>query len=510
MWQMGASRLFTFMHAVIERIVTLGMVTLALTSSGSIAGVSPAYPIANSMSTMACFPWVWTCVRAVAGDTAGLPQVAVRRGLRGERTIVNDPILVLLEHPSTGVTGHLFRKQLFADYLLTGNAYVWRASQVELLRLHPENVQPIPMGKGLGQAVGAFKVWDGEKHVILPASEVLHIRDISWASGVQSLLGESAIRCLHDDLTMELGAKKLAATQAAKGRPDGNLGEDGAKALVNRWEQATKAMHGAFATGRGVKATPLGWSPKEFEFAERSAVVRDVILAVFEVPPARAGLSSANYGTQKQQMRTYWESVQRRTAAFDEAFSMWALPGTRIETDFTNVESLQVAYTERQQRILTWVALGASPSEAAAYEGFDESPVSHINEAPASAMQPGQVRPTKPEEPQGDKAQHLAPVVAAYLHTSRAGFALIAEEAASGADVRLLTRLESERLFAVLELHTTREIARWFADELAGSLVESARIALADGTPDDEVEAFSTARALHIASRIAAASRVAA
>lgn len=501
-------RLWAFVQSWVERIALLGAVTLALGGPG--VGVSPDYPVANSMSTMATFPWVWTCVRAVAGDAAGLPLVAVRRDARGRRQLVDDPMLRLLERPSLGVTGHLLRKQLLVDYLLTGNAYVWRASEVELIRLHPEDVRPVPMGRGLGQAIGAYDVWDGERHVTLPASQVLHIRDVSWASGTQALLGEAAIRCLHDDLTMERGAKRLAAHQASKGRPevllstDGQLGKEGADELVARWEKATKALHGAFAAGRGVKATPLGWSPKEFEFAARSEVVRDVILAVFEVPPARAGLSSANYGTQKQQMRTYWESIVRRVAAFDQAWSLWAAPGVSIETDFTSVEALQVSYTERQQRILTWCALGASPAESAAYEGFDESPVSRIT-TPIANVQPSAGASKKPEEPQGDKGLPLAVVLGSYLHVSRGGYALIAEQAASGIDTSLLVRLEAERLYAVLELHLERSDARWWADEIAASTAEAARMALADGIEvDAELEAFSPGRAVRLAERIRA------
>jgi phage portal protein BeeE len=452
---------------------------------------------------MARFPWVWTCVRAVAGDAAGLPLCAVRMVDGKRRVLDGDPIVRLLQRPSTGVTGYLLRKQLAVDYLLTGNAYIWRASEFEAIRLHPEDVEPVPMGSGLGQAIGAYKVWDGEKHVMLPAGSgvgaVLHVRDVSWESGVQALIGESAIRCLHDDLTMELGAKSLAAAQATKGRPEillsteGQLGPTGAKELTERWEAATKARHGAFATGRGVKATPLGWSPREFEFAARSEVVRDVVLAVFEVPPARAGLSSANYGTQKQQMRTYWESIQRRIVAFDEAFSLWCAPGVGIETDFTAVEALQVSYTERQTRVVTWVSLGATPAEAAEYEGFDEAPVG--DEAP-QAMQPGVRPPSRPEEPQGDKA------LAAYLAEAAPRYARIATAAAEGADIDLLVGWETERLFGVLSdarLTSGPADARLWAEELVAVTVEATR--MAEG-PVADLEAFSAARASRLAAQI--------
>lgn len=467
---------------LVARVVGATSVLLALDGSGGMV-VHPGYPTINSMSTMARFPWVWTCVRAVAGDAGGLPLTAVRvvgSGPTATRQIVDDPILAILRQPSVGVTEYQFRKQLWVDYLLTGNAFIWRPSPVELIRLHPAHVEP--RAAGIGGPIYEFKVWDGTKWTSVLPTAMLHIRDVSWSDDVSALLGESPIRCLHDDLTMELGAKTLAANQASKGRPEillsaeGNLGPDGAKELVDRWEAATKARHGAFATGRGVTATPLGWSPREFEFKERSEVVRDVVLAVFEVPPARAGIASANYGTDKSQLRVYWDSIRRRTRGFDDAFSTLARPGVRIEADFQDVEALQVSYTERLQRVAMWVGLGATPIDAARYEGFDDAPVGDTVDNFRSP------RPIdrQPEEPAEDRSLQVRVAVAGYLAESAPRYAHIAETAETGADVSLLLRWESERCFSVLDRALGRDLeatSRWWAEEIAGATVEAARVA---------------------------------
>lgn len=488
---------------IVARVVGATTVLLALDGTGGQV-VHPGYPTMWSMSTMARFPWVWTCVRAVAGDAGGLPLTAIRivgTGPGATRVPVDDPILAIIRNPSVGVTEYQFRKQLWVDYLLTGNAYIWRPSPVELIRLHPAHVEP--RAAGLGGPIVEFRVWDGTKWFSVFPSAMLHIKDVSWSDDVSSLLGESSIRCLHDDLTMELGAKTLAAQQASKGRPEillsteGQMGPDGAKELVGRWEEATKARHGAFATGRGVKATPLGWSPKEFEFAARSEVVRDVVLAVFEVPPARAGLASANFGTDKNQLRVYWDSIRRRTRAFDDAFSMLAQPGVRIEADFQDVEALQVSYTERLQRVAMWVGLGASPIDAARYEGFDDAPV---GDTVADFHSPRPID-RQPEEPNPQSARAIQLALVGYLAEASPRYAHMAAAAEAGSDTTLLLRWESERCFAALERSVGITAGRWWAEEIAAATLEAVR--MSDAVDEDQVRELSSVFGLERAARLA-------
>ena len=486
--------------------------TYLTTLDGSGAALHPEYPAIASMATMARFPWVWTCVRARSGDLAGLPICAVRyeRKPNGKyrRVIVpDDPALLLLQRPSRGVTGYQLRKQLVADYTLTGNAYVWRPSPVELIRLHPSHVTPVA-SPGLGASITSYRVWDGTEYRTVPAEQIIHIRDISWSDQPAALLGESPIRCLHDDLSMELGSKRLAAEQASKGRPEilmsteGQLGPNGADELVEKWETARRMKHGAFAHGRGVKVTSIGWSPREFEFAERSATVRDTVLAVFEVPPARAGISSSAYGSDKAQMRVYWESLRRTARAIDEALTLaLAQPGVELEHDFTDVEALQVSYTERWMRVSLMVGLGASPREAAEYEGFDEAPVPETVENFKSP------RPIdrQPEEPQDDRepslSMRLRAALSGYLGTSAAVYAELGAAVRAGADATIALRVETERLYGLLDDLLDPATARWWAEEVTAQTLEAVRIA------DPEVEtrelaAFAPERAARIAARI--------
>lgn len=478
---------------------------LVIASTGE-TGVTAEYSPSQALSTLARFPWVWVCASAVAWDLAGQPLVAVRREGR-RRRIVDDQALSLLQRPSPSMPGTLFLAQLMLDRQLAGNAYVWvpglgawRAGLAPYptlaLRMHPEHVE---LRSGAFGMISAFVYTDTstqarQTHTI-PAEDVIYVRGPSWRDTALSVLGESVIRCLHEDLVTELAARKLVAQQAEKGRPDvffsadGNVNKSIIDEILGRWVEATRNGLGAMVVGNGVTATPVSWSPKEFPFGERSDKLRDTILALFEVTPSRAGIAAANYGTDRQQARTYWSSLQRKSAEWSDAFSMLCAPGTRIEVDFSAVEALQVSYSERLARVQAWVAMGADPAEAAAYEGFDEAPIG-AGAGTGSAGASTAPRTDSEDGYQGTR-RALELALGVYLRAAGARYA-----AAAGTELGLLARSEAAILRSVLEGAGVARAAAW-AEELAGITDEAVRSA--GDIPLDELRAFSPDRARRIA-----------
>lgn len=478
-----------------------------LFASASIAP-APDYPALNSLSTLARFPWIWTAVQAIASDMAGTPIVAVRRKGRtarrvSDRELVDDPTLDLLEQPSAGMTGYLLLKQLWVDALLTGNAYLWRPSEVAVYRLHPSATRVLPGPFGSAAAYEHTDSRTGQR-TILPVEQVTHIRDVSWQDNDAEVYGESPIRCLHDDLTTDLGRRKTAAEVGARRTPDllfsvkdvASLGEKGAERLIERWQKAITQKHGAFVTGGDVTATPLSFTPKDLAEASSEAL-RDETLAVFGVPPTRAGLTTASYGASRQEMRVYWEGLVARGKLFTSALSRLARPGTVLEYDYSSIEALQVSYTERQHRVEVWVSMGASPKAAAEYEGFDEAPVG--DELPASQPSVSMPIDRQPEEPRdGGNDARVYEAIASHLQAAQAIYAEAGE-----ADTGLLVRWQTERLFASLvesgvvdEGATPHARARWWAEEICAVTDEGVRMGM-DGT-------FGAARARVTADQIRA------
>jgi phage portal protein BeeE len=483
--------------------------SLLFASAGDAA--SPTYDVASSMSALSQFPWIYTCISAIASDMAGLPKVAVEktppgnRKARRKRELVDDPALDRLENPNAGMDGNLFEQQLWVDYLASGDAYIWRPSGIAIYRLHPKRVRICPGPLGMAAAYQ----WTDEQdkvHTLDPA-EVIHIRGPSWSDDASSLYGQSRIACIHDDLVIELQSRKTAGIHAAKARPDilfsvkglTGMGDAGTAAIRRKWEEAIAAKHGAFVMGGEVTATQLGWSPDAFPFLERSVVLRDVILALFGVPPTRAGLPSANYGGSRQEMRVYWEANIGRGKPFERAWTLLARPGVRIEYDYTAVEALQVSYTERLMRVSTWRGLGASSRAAAEYEGFDEAPVPDLEPDADEFHSPRPIdRPAEePQDDRDDKSLGARVAAALELHL-RTAAGIYSELSDQDVDRRLIVRLHSELLFTALDQAGLDPAdARWWAEELCAITDEAHGM----GLPDT----FDPARAARFAERICAA-----
>lgn len=460
------------------------------------------------MSAIARFPWVRACVQARSSDLAGLPLIAVRTlpdGTR-ERLPPTDPsyrTIALLQRPNSQTSGRKFRRQLSADLDLTGNAFVWveydAIGPAALFRMHPADVEPIANDLGI---VTGYRVTGETGQKVVEYSQILHISDISWRDDRRQVLGESRIRTLHHDLLAVMASKTLLTQQARRGRPEflatpkGNtgVGEDGANRLMEAFEKRSREGKGFLFVGRELNVTPLNLTARDMEYQELESRACQATLAVFDVPLVRVHKEGANYGTAKQQMRNYWESLQHGAASmFDDAFSLLTGdPMVRIEHDFTAVEALQLSRTERLDRAAVWVQqMGATPSEAAQYEGFENSPAATERQESTPAFRPGE----KPaDEP---RAASLESQVALYLRASSERFL---SAAAAGAPVESLAASEVHALAQVLG---DREKASQVVHETIAAV--SHIMAQPDGVQSLAVaRAFSRKRAQRIAQEMAA------
>jgi phage portal protein BeeE len=379
----------------------------------SVARILPEYSPIGALSAMARFPWLVVASNAVASDLAATPIVAVRTDLRrktGQRKI--EPAsraVALLDAPSPGMTRGQLLGQIGIDRYLTGNGYLWvpglgawsmnpKGSPYPTLalRCHPQGVTVAPLGLS---RIGEYAYQDtsgpAPQLYRIPPEDMIHFRGPSWRDTGLAVLGESLVRSLDDDLRTSIASRELAAQQAASGRPDvifsvqAAIDAKASAAILDRYAVATgPGGVGALVVGNGVEATPVSWAPKDFPFAEREDQLRDTILALFEVTPARAGVASANYGTDRQQARTYWTSIVRRSVEWAEGLSRLCEPGLHLEYDFSGNEALQVSYSERMARVQAWVGMGVPLADAAAYEGFDEAPKATQAAKPTESVAP--------------------------------------------------------------------------------------------------------------------------
>lgn len=437
---------------------------------------APTYNAENALSSIAAFPWVYACTQAIVTDLAGLPLIAVRDLPNGQKEIVRDhPVLDLLKRPHPQCSGARMRRQLYADFVLSGEAVLRRietsAGEV-LTRLHPVDVSPeIDPRSGLI----LFYQWGNEK---LDPAEVLYIADIGWIRGIRASRGTSPIQSLESGLMAAQDARNHARKAAKRGRLEMLLrpsdvrtqfGKSGVEAVKETYTAAARAGDGVLVLNRALEATPLSMSPKELEFSQLATDVRDETLAALGVPPVRVGLPGANYGTAKQQTRIYWERLRHTASLFDDEFSRLTGDGTRIEHDFTNVEALQTSYTERQMRASVWVTgFGVPPADAAAYEGFHDAPIPGATAAEdmRAPRRPG----TSTEEPR-ERDLTVAGVIEFWLMGARERFA---SQAAEGSILPASEMWEAGRLEQSLTAcGVDRERASRIAANAAAIVTES-------------------------------------
>ena len=381
-----------------------------LVAGVGVANSSSFSPVA-SMAAFASFPWVRACVDAICTDLSGLPVVIIQgEGAQAQQVTVQG-LSQLLARPTSRKRRATWERQVVTHLLLSGNAYLLRAGPdprrpVSLPVLHPEGIRIIPNDAGEADAYeyraagGGMTVYD--------ASVVVHISLTSWENGAQGLYGEGLIRALRNDLEADQAASKLSASQSNQGRPSAIFKP---KEPITREQQdmVADAYRKIASEKRPSMVLPADFDVdfptftlRDMEFVGQRTYTRDSILAAFGVPPTRVGLPSANYATAQEQSKIYWRQLQGIAALIEDALTELALGwgAYRVAHDFSSVDALQESRDSRLNRVASWTMLGASPSAAAAYEGFQDAPLSDSDQAQAEPVAVGaSVRPVRAVQP---------------------------------------------------------------------------------------------------------------
>jgi len=336
------------------------------------------YDAEHAMSAIAAYPWARVGADAIATNLSQVPIVATDAS--GDR-VESHWMLDLLRRPDPSMGGRRWRRQIVADFVLSGNivCVITRdgtGRPVRLRRRHPHGWQV--RTNAAGDLVG----WVDPGGALYSPSEILHIGDLSWRDDPAiALLGESRIRPLDLGIRAATSARKQAGAAAKRGRleaivtTDSVLGPGAARKISDELENVRRGGTGTVVAGGGLKVQPLSLLPRDTEWSQLDERTSVECLAVMGVLPVRAQLPSANYGAAKQEMRQYWENLQALAELIDEELTELCGDGITIAHSFEKVESLQTSRTERLSRVQQWVQLGAEPLAAAKFEGFADAPL---------------------------------------------------------------------------------------------------------------------------------------
>ena len=353
-------------------------------------GVRQPFSPATSMSAYSGHAYTHACATRASQDLAALPLSLMRgRGASAER-IEDHPFLDLMDQPSTGVDGFLFREQLAIDLMLSGNCFVLIVGPMNapssLFRLHPESVQIVTDQQ---RGIVGYKYTDGGVAVQYPVERILHTRNASWKAGAGGeLYGTGAIESLSREINIDINATKLASDLSSQGRPDVLLspkddadiwGRERRREILDSYRNMTE-KGGAIVLSGQVDVKTLNLTPREMEFQAAREMARENISAVMGVPSTILGLPDANYATARQSTIVYWDIQSKRGRKFELLYTQIAKmfdDGLRVEIDYSGVEALQDLRTSKLQRIEKHILIGGIPAaEAYAYEGLTDSPLS--------------------------------------------------------------------------------------------------------------------------------------
>jgi HK97 family phage portal protein len=257
-------------------------------------------------------PAVRRAVGLISGIAAGLPLKAYRDNPDGTRVETTGQTTVL-KAPYPFVTPFAFWRQVYADLLLWGNAYLFKSKNdlgavVRLLRLPPwevtvrqdEQTTLNPGGKWyqLTQASQRYGPY-----------QVMHIADL----GVDGLVGMSRIELGKESIGVAIAAERTAAKMFGDGllftgilSSDQDLTNDAAETLGARFRKMIRSTGpGAKipVLGRGTKFEKVQATAEEGQFLEGRQFQAIEVGRLFDVDPALIMDPAAvmNYGEPQKQ-----------------------------------------------------------------------------------------------------------------------------------------------------------------------------------------------------------------
>ena len=162
------------------------------------------------------------------------------------------------------------------------------------------------------------------------------------------------------------------------------LSEAEVEALYRKWELrhgGPKNKMRPAIMGGGMKASQVGFSPKDMEYLNTLRWTVEDVARAFNVPkPLLHDLERATYANIETTRRMFWETcVVPELRFFEEVLRerllpMFGEPGLTAEFDTSNIEALRESETERAKRITMYVSAGVMTVEEARGEvGLSES-----------------------------------------------------------------------------------------------------------------------------------------
>ena len=312
---------------------------------------------------------VYSAVKMRADNIIRPPLVAYQRKANGDKEALprNHPLNDLMAKVNPFWTrGDLWRAT--STYLDLWGSCFWTLTRsspssppTEIWPVRPDRMRII--GSKAKYIQGFVYEWQGRRVPLLP-EEVIWFRHFN---PLDELSGFSPVAALRLSADMGIDALKYNRNVFKYGLMFGNVAietestptdsdmEDFYKRLKNRFAGPDNAFR-PLVMGAGMKATNLGFSPREMEYVATLRWALEDVSRVFGIPkPMLADLENATYSNIQQAELIFWRNTIVPLLMFlqeelNEMLIPQFGPDLFVEFDLTDIEALQANINEVSMR----------------------------------------------------------------------------------------------------------------------------------------------------------------
>ena len=343
---------------------------MAWASNGRVAW-SPRDTVSLTKSGFSSNPVGFRCIKLIAEAAAALPLVLQT----DQERFAKHPVLDLIKRPNPGQGRAELLEALYAQMLLSGNAYVEAVAgeegiPLELHVLRSDRMSVVPGADGWPVAyeysVGSRKHRFDASGVPSPICHLkaFHPQDDHY--GLSPLQAAAMALDVHNSASR--WSKALLDNAA---RPSGAIvyrGTDGAGTLSSdQYERVVHEMEanysGARNAGRpmllegGLDWKPMGFSPSDMEFQKtKESAAREIALA-FGVPPMLLGIQGdATYANYQEANRAFYRLTvlplaQRVSATLADWLGLFVSENVDLTPDLDQVPALSAERDAQWTRV---------------------------------------------------------------------------------------------------------------------------------------------------------------
>ena len=317
----------------------------------------------------------YTPANAYNTPSLGYAPLSPNARASGEPVGADHPLQRLLDAPNPFWTrGDLWRAT--ETHLSLWGAAFWALERDEhgaireIWPLRPDRMRIIPDAQSYIK--GFVFVGDGSQLAPYIPEDIVWMR---YFNPLDEYAGLSPIAPLRLSADMGLDAlranRKLLQNDSAPGliiETAGDPTDAEVHAFFQRWEsryQGVEKLRRPALLGAGMKATNLGFSPRDMEYIESLRWSLEDIARVFGVPKMMIGdMEHTTYSNFSAARRLFWEdTVSAQLALYQDALQRYLLPhfgdpALRVEFDLSGVEALKESEASKAKRRRLYVQAG--------------------------------------------------------------------------------------------------------------------------------------------------------